>query len=164
MKASYGPLSDTVLLRMPTKTLYSFTVYLDPKKTKPSVGETLAVDVMLYGGINFTQISADIDYDDNLLQYEGYENLLGWVTSCGLPPGKPDTIAVRSVPSMNMVVGTPCAPPVRIVTLKFKVLNAFIAPRAVTYMNFSLISVNAVAGYLGATISPDEPVKLILNK
>jgi hypothetical protein len=117
---------------------------------------------MLEGNINFTQVSADITFDDALLTYSGFEDLQGWVAVCTLAGA--NTVAVRSVPSMNMALGTPCSPAINIVTLKFIVEDAFTAYQVDTTLDFDSITVNAAAGYNGATTAPGQAVTITLRQ
>jgi uncharacterized repeat protein (TIGR01451 family) len=139
---------------------FNFGVYLQPEKTTYKAGDNFYVDVMLAGNINYTQIMAEITFDDNLLQYDGHANLAGWAAAC--TPAGADKILIRSVPSMNMVLGTPCSPAKNIVTLKFTVLNGFTEERVNTNLNLGSIIVSPPAGYIGATTAPGKPVAITL--
>ena len=159
--ASYDTLTPvTVPLVLSNTITYNYTAYLSPTKTSFTIGETFYVDVMLGGDINYTQVLAEIAYNNNLLQYNGYSNLHGWVAVCA--PASPNKISLRSVPSSNMVIGMPCSPAVRIVTLQFTVLDAFSEESIETDLAFSSVTVTPPPGYIGATTAPSLPVKITL--
>ncbi|MCL1974742.1 MAG: hypothetical protein FWG61_01105, partial [Firmicutes bacterium] len=138
---------------------YNYNVYLVPDQSGVYAGETVNVDLMLSGDINYTQISAEIAYDTNLLKYEGYTNLAGIVAAVSPLNGK---VSVRSVPSLNMVFGEPCAPEVKIVTLKFTALGNFSEDKTTTALGFASIFVNPPAGSIGAGTAPGEKLPLII--
>ncbi|MCL1975248.1 MAG: M64 family metallo-endopeptidase [Firmicutes bacterium] len=139
---------------------YNYHVYLLPDQAGLSVGETVSLDVMLAGDLNYTQLSTEIAYDTNLLKYEGYADLKGIVAAVSpLADGK---ISVRSVPSLNMVFGEPCDPDVKIVTLKFKLLGNFSEDKTTTACTFASININPPAGFIGARIAPGEELPLII--
>jgi hypothetical protein len=139
----------------------TYIVYLVPSATSLRVGETLYMDVMLAGNINYTQIMADIAYDNNVLQYNGYENLSGWVAVCA--PANPNKVTLRSVPSSSMVLGVPCTPDVRIVTLKFSIKDGFVGTNIPTDISFVSALVSPPAGATGTTTSYGDPVTIIIN-
>ncbi|MCL1975719.1 MAG: immune inhibitor A, partial [Firmicutes bacterium] len=138
---------------------YNYNVYLVPDQSAIYAGETVNVDLMLSGDINYTQISAEIAYDTNLLKYEGYTNLAGIVAAVSPLNGK---VSVRSVPSLNMVSGEPCAPEVKIVTLKFTALSNFSEDKTTTALGFASTFVNPPAGSIGAGTAPGEELPLII--
>jgi hypothetical protein len=140
---------------------YNYSVYLTPEKTALKAGDTLLVDVMLKGDINYTQRAAELAYDSGLLEFAGYANLRGWVAAVNaVAPGK---AAVRSMPSMNMVLGEPCAPAVRIVTLKFTVKDGFAGESVTTALSLPTIVVTPPGGVAGATVAPAEAVTVSLK-
>jgi hypothetical protein len=143
-----------------TITVYNYGVYLVPNATTLTVGETFSVDVMLAGNINYTQIATEIAYDNSLLQFSGFENMQGFITACG-PLG--DDIAVRSVPSTNMITGAPCSAPVTVVTLKFTVKAGF-SGDVKTVLSVPSAIVNPPAGYLGTTIAPGQSATVTLHE
>ena len=143
---------------------YNFNTYLAPYNRDLLPGESVLVDVMLAGDINYTQFTADVIFDNNMLLYDGFTALNGWVASCALTPGKPNTIAIRSVPSMNMVLGTPCTTGVRIVTLKFTAKDGFAGHAVDTNLSFSSIAVSPPGGVIGATTAPGKAVSIKVQK
>jgi uncharacterized repeat protein (TIGR02543 family) len=86
--------------------VYNYTVSFRSSQTTISAGNTLTVDILLSGDINYTQIMAVIDYDPSLLQYTGYTNLSGVIAICA--PVSPGKVTLRSVPSSNLITGVPC--------------------------------------------------------
>jgi hypothetical protein len=141
---------------------YNYTVYLVPEKTALKAGDTLYVDVMLNGNINYTQMAAEIAYDTALLEFAGYANLQGWAAS--VTKSATDKIAVRNVPSMNMLAGAPCSPDIRIVTLAFTVKSGFAGESTETDLSFASTLVSPVGGVVGATIAPGKTVSVTLQK
>jgi hypothetical protein len=134
----------------------NFTVYLKPAQTTLEAGDTLLLDVMLTGDKYYSQAAAEISYDSALLEFDGYGDLAGWAASVTQPAsGK---IAVRSVPGMNMVVGAPCGPEVKLVTLKFKLTGAITGGNLDTTFNFASAAVSPAGGVTGAIAIPGRPV------
>ena len=158
--ASYDNLSPVTVELILSE--YEYTAYLNTVTSSLLAGETFEVELMLVGAINYTQIQAEIIFDDGLLAYEGYENLHGWVAACA--PSAPDTVTVRSVPSTNAVIGEPCLPAVRIVTLKFSVLDSFNDENVESELSFGSIDVFSPGGYIGATTAPGQAISIILNQ
>jgi hypothetical protein len=115
---------------------------------------------MLVGGINYTSMAADVTFDDSLLQYEGYEDMRGFIAVCG-PVGS-GTVRLTSVPGTDMVYGTACQPEVRIVTLKFTVSDNFNGVSAETILGVNAIKVNPPAGYLGTRTAPGKGIKITI--
>jgi hypothetical protein len=124
---------------------YDFYVSLVPQNKDLSFEETLLVDVVLNGSINYTQVFADIVYDTSLLQFDGYTYLQGVVAA--VTPVAPNKVTVRSVSSMNMITGMPCANGEKIATLKFKFKDGFAGNNA-----------NAVLSIASALITPAAAV------
>ena len=140
---------------------YNFTVSLLSNKTSLKVGETLVVDIMLSGNINYTQIAADISYDNSILEYAGYTHLRGWVASANaLTPGK---VSLRSMSSINMLVGEPCSLGINIATLKFTVKTSP-ANSASTALSFASTFVAPSAGFASATTAPSQPLAITVSK
>ncbi|MCL2496221.1 MAG: Ig-like domain-containing protein, partial [Clostridiales bacterium] len=139
-----------------------YTVYMESAQTGLEAGETLYVDVMLKGGINYTQINTGISYDGDLLEFAGHENLGGLVAE--VKKDGADKISLRSVPSLNMMAGVSCDPPFRVVTLKFTVKDSFTAASVDT--NLSLIStvITPVAGVSGVTLDIGKPLSITFYK
>jgi hypothetical protein len=141
---------------------YNYRVYLTPEKTAYTVGDTLLVDVMLVGNLSYTQIMTEITFDSALLRYESYEDLSGLLAVCA--PTTSGSIAMRSVPTTNVIAGASCSPAVKIVTLEFKVLGNFAGDSIDTALGFGFVQVNSPANYIGATTAPRRPVIVGLNK
>ena len=141
---------------------YNYYIYLTPEKTTIKAGETLYVDVMLLGSINYTQMAAEIIYDANLLEFKGYDNLQGWAAS--VTKSAADKVAVRSVPSMSMVVGAPCTPAIRIVRLIFTAKDGFTGESINTSLSFASTLVSPAGGVVGTTVDPGKPLSITLQK
>jgi putative CocE/NonD family hydrolase len=137
---------------------YSFYVSMKPSKTELFVGESLTVDVFLQGDISYTQFATEIAFDASLLEYTGYVNLQGWAASVTKPSA--GIVAVRSVPGMNMVAGSPCTAETKIVTLKFTVKNTFVGAQANTALSFASILVSPAGGVTGSATAPGQEVPL----
>ena len=128
-------ISDNVTLYA-RYTKYNLTVYMQPAGTTmvnrytneaPDGVNEIYVDVMLVGDIAYTQLAASVAYDNNLLEYIGYDtdsfkksSIAGEIKKDGA-----DKVYIRSVPTINMLQGATCVEPVRIVTLKFAVKKNF---------------------------------------
>ncbi|MCL1975111.1 MAG: hypothetical protein FWG61_02975 [Firmicutes bacterium] len=139
---------------------YDYQAYLHSNASELTKGDTLYVDVMLYGNLKYTQFSSEIAYDNTLLTFAGYENLQGWVAAvCPLPTNK---ISVRSMPSMNMVFGEPCSPEVQIVTLKFTVKETVTAGVNDTALSFASLVIGPPAGVIGAKTAPTEDMPIVV--
>jgi len=138
--------------------IYNFYVYLDAQMIDH---ETIEVDVMLEGDLNYTQAIASVAYDSSLLEFAGYANLSGLAAE--VKKNGADKINLRSVPSLNMLVGAPCATPLRLVTLIFTVNNNFAGESIDTALNFAAVEVTPKAG-LAATTAPGKPLPLTLFK
>jgi X-Pro dipeptidyl-peptidase len=163
--AKFGSILDkTVDLEMIIKpgalTTYNFTVYLLPDKTALKVGETLLVDVMLAGDRNYTQMATEIAYDSGLLEFAGYADLQGWAAS--VSKSAAETVAVRSVPGMNMVIGASCASSQNIVTLKFTVKEGLTAESIATALTFASATVTPPGGVTGTKTAPGKPATITL--
>ncbi|MCL1974583.1 MAG: InlB B-repeat-containing protein, partial [Firmicutes bacterium] len=143
-------------------TKYDFTVFLAPQKTSVNVGETFYVDIMLEGSLNYTQVFTEINYDTDLLEFAGFSELQGWVAAVNKIA--PNLVSVRSMPSMNMLMGEPCFEPIKIVTLAFNAKDNFNTASITTDLGFSSVMVTPPGGYLGAIIDPGNAVTLTLNK
>jgi M6 family metalloprotease-like protein len=141
--------------------LPTYEVYLSPGQTDAKPGDILLVDVMMVGNINYTQMTAEIAYDSELLELESFANLLGWAASV---TSAPNIISLRSVPSMNMVAGGQCSSDTQIVTLKFLVKDSFTEDSINTGISFASVLVSPPGGVTGSTTSPGKPVIFTLNK
>ena len=140
---------------------YSFNLYLQPEQTVLSAGDTLAVDVKLVGDLNYTQVIASIAYDTGLLQFTGYANLGGLAAE--VKKDGVNKINVRSVPSLNMMLGAPCVTPARVVTLKFKVKED-LAAESIGSVSFAAIAVYPVASVAKFTTAPGLPVSITVSE
>jgi rubrerythrin len=140
-----------------------YAVYLTCGQTSLDSGDTLYVDVMLKGLFNYTQVTADIAYDADLLDFYGYENMGGFISACS--PLGAGLAAVRSIPTTNMILGGSCLAGERIVTLKFMVKSSAAEQSAATALYVATALVNPPAGYLGtnAIAGPDLPASLTLH-
>jgi membrane dipeptidase len=142
--------------------LPNYTVYLKPAQTTANVNDIISVDVMLAGDRYYTQLATEIIFDTGLLAYDNYTNLNGWAAGVTKPAaGK---VAVRSVPGMNMVVGEPCSPEVRIVTLNFKVLDIFDGDVTATNLSFASAVVTPPGGVTGTLTVDGGPVDFTLKR
>jgi hypothetical protein len=141
---------------------YDYNVYLEPSANPIFAGDTLYVNVMLVGGINYTSMAADVTFTASQLKYEGYENLKGFIAVCGTVGN--GTVRLTSVPGTDMVYGTTCQPDVQIVTLKFTVLDNFSGVSAETILGVNAIKVNPPAGYLGTRTAPGKDVPITIVK
>jgi len=139
---------------------YNYTVSLTSHYTSYFYGETILIDLMLSGDLNYTQIAAEIAYDDDLLEYVGYENLQGWIAA--VEQNEPGTISIRSIPSANTIHGEPCSPAVKIVTLIFT--NKQDTINVNTDLKFTSLFVGPPAGMIGATTAPAKPIALTLGR
>jgi hypothetical protein len=141
---------------------YNYNVYFVPSQTDLIIGDSFEVDVMLQGDINYTGFTADVTYNPALLKCTGYGNMSGFVTACS--PTAVGTIGIRCIPSTNMVLGASCANDVKIVTLKFTVLDGFQADDVETALSFATVTINPPAGYLFMGTAPSPPLDLILRR
>jgi hypothetical protein len=151
----------SVTIAMTDLILYNYKVYLAPQQTSAVVGSTLLVDLMLQGDINYSQIAAEITYDNKLLQFAGHQDLRGWAAAVTTPAT--GIVAVRSVPFMNMVVGEPCLNDVKIVTLKFTVLGNFLGNSIDTKICFASAVVSPPGGVTGTGVYPTKCVTITLR-
>jgi hypothetical protein len=141
---------------------YNYNVFLQPAQTTLNPGDTLLVDIILIGDINYTQLATEIVYDTSLLQYAGYANLAGFAGA--VTAAAPNKISVRSVPSLNMVIGAPSSPNVKIVTLKFTVTNNFAGNSATADLSFASVAVSPPSGFTAATTAPSKAVTFTFVK
>ena len=143
-------------------TSYNYYVSLETSVSDYVINETVYVDLMLVGDINYAQVAATITYDTALLQYAGYENLAGYVAAVNTVA--PNKITVQSMATSNIVVGAPCSAGVRIVTLKFTVKDNLSSNSVNTDLTLGSVTVTPTAGVVGATTAPCEDLTLTLNK
>jgi len=143
-----------VIVKAGVLTPYNFNLFVKAGQASYKAGETVLVDVMLGGNLNFTQVNASIAFDPAVLEYAGYANLTGLaaeVKAVGV-----DNISLRSVPSLNMLVGVSCLVPQRIVTLKFTVKA--LTEDIDTAVGVAGRIVNPVASVSAYTTSPGESI------
>ncbi|MCL1817077.1 MAG: hypothetical protein FWG43_05705, partial [Clostridiales bacterium] len=139
---------------------YNFTASLESPRTYYFPGETVLVDLVLEGDINYTQIAAEIAFDTDLLEFVGYSYLTGWVANVsevGL-----GNVAVRSMPTMNMVAGESCSQGVKIATLLFTVKEGIDAASVYTDLSFGSLLITPAGSVKEYTIAPGKPVTLSL--
>jgi len=167
------------------RTKHNYTVFLESVQTTLAASDTLYVNVMLAGNLNYTQMNASIAYENNLLEFVGFENSDGLKTE--VKKDGVNKISVRNVPSINMFTGAPCTPPVRVATLKFKlkenlsdesaamansslptvtishsgVNDSILPPVRDTELTFASINVFPVATIPGATTAPGEALSVM---
>jgi hypothetical protein len=126
---------------------YNYEVYLLDTNTVSGIGDILYVDLYVEGEINYNGFKAQINFDADVLEFTGSNNLKGFTDSVALlDDGK---IAAVTVPTLNMLTGAPCSPGDRVVTLEFKVVKNFIT----TELYLQDIVVNPRGGITGTTIS-----------
>ena len=133
-----------------------FTVYLETEQSELLPGETLLVDVVLEGDINYTMVATELAYDTGMLEYAGYTYLQGWIASVSATGT--GEVLVRNMPSMNMVTGQNCSEPTVIATLAFKVKEG---AGAQTVLSFNSLLVTPAGSAKSWTIAPDQ--KLIVS-
>jgi len=139
-----------------------FMIYMETEQSDLAVGDTLYMDVMLSGLLNYTQVNASIAFDSGLLEFAGYENLSGVVAEVKQVGG--DTVSVRSVPSLNMFSGASCATPVRVVTLKFKIKEGFEDENIYSDIGFAGVTVSPVAGVYNYLTETGLPVPINMHE
>ncbi|MCL1816897.1 MAG: hypothetical protein FWG43_04780, partial [Clostridiales bacterium] len=140
---------------------YNYTAYMIPHETTLNFGDTLLVDVMLKGNINYTQITADIAFDEDLLEFDGYTYLNGWVANVStLDSGN---ISVRSMPSSNMVLGVSCVDEVKIATLKFKDKGDHEGEIIETTLDFDSVFVAPAGAVREFSVAPSKPVTVSIT-
>ncbi|MCL1815970.1 MAG: hypothetical protein FWG43_00010 [Clostridiales bacterium] len=137
----------------------NYEVSLVPTKGYYSVGEDLLLDLYLKGDINYTQIVADIVFDAELLKYEAYTYLTGWVAAVTPGVGK---VSVRSMPTSNMVLGAPCADEVKVATLKFSVKDVIEEISAETVLTLQNVMVTPAGTMKDFGTTPTLAVPLTL--
>jgi len=133
---------------------YNFNVYVKASQASYNAGDTILVDVMLGGNLNYTQVNAAIAYDSAVLEYAGYANLAGLAAE--IKADGVDMISLRSVPTLNMMVGAPCLIPQQLVTLKFTVKE--LTDDIDTAVGIAGRAVTPAAGVSGYTTSPGESI------
>jgi len=139
---------------------FNFYGYMVSEQTAPLAGDTVFVDVMLKGNINYTQFNAAVTYDPSLLEYVGYANLSGLVAEVKAAGNQ---ITMRNVPSLNMLLGASCLNPVRIATLKFKVKAGIDDEIVATHVKFAAIDIAPTAG-VKALIAPGKALEIIFGE
>jgi len=141
--------------------IYNFYLSLKAAKTDIAIGKTLYVDVILVGDKNYSQVNASIAFDSGLLNFAGFENLYGLAAE--VKKDGADKINVRSIPSINMLIGASCVTPVKIVTLKFTVKDSFDEESLDSKLAFSSIAVAPTAG-VSAIAAPGKPLPFTLHR
>lgn len=139
---------------------YNFNVSMIPNTEYLHLDDTLTIDVILSGDLNYTLMAADIVYDTDLLEYTSYTHLSGWMAA--VTKLAPNTISVRSMPSSNMIVGSPCDSGVKIATLEFKVKGGYEGDSTVTDLSFATLAVSPAGTVRNFTTAPGKPVTLTL--
>jgi hypothetical protein len=164
MTGNYGESIEVVTEIPPDPFEYNFNFSLKTDTAAINAGDTLYVDVMLHGDINFTAANAKIAFDTALLDFAGYENPYpgSMLTQVGFEA--PNKVAVLNVPSTNMVAGVSCDPAAKIVTLKFTVKAGFTGTNVPTNLTFSAMAANPLAGYLGATTAPGKALTITISE
>ncbi|MCL2496156.1 MAG: cohesin domain-containing protein, partial [Clostridiales bacterium] len=137
---------------------YNFNVYLQTPPGSYKTGDTVLVDIMLGGNLNYTQVNAAIAYDADLLEYAGYTYLAGLVAE--VKKDGNGNIALRNVPSLNMFLGASCLNPVKLATLKFTV--KYTEEDIDTALGLASKTVNPVAGISAYTTAPAKSVDLLI--
>ena len=145
-----------------TISVYNYGLFLSPSQTSLKAGDTLYVDMMLAGNFNYTQVMAELAFDNAILEYAGYENLSGLLAACA--PSAAHKVILRSIPSTNMVYGVPCADGVRIVTLKFKVKDGFDGESASARLSLLTALVTPPAYLIGAVTAPGQTWSFTVEK
>ena len=140
---------------------YNFTVYFNSPPTPYSPGDTVYVDILLEGDLNFTMAEVSAAYDTDLLEYLGYENVSGWMNQIYREGS--DLITVRNLPTSNLNAGAPCTEPVRLLTLKFKVKNTLPEDEVKTDVSFAAINVYPTPNITDATTAPGKSLTITLN-
>ncbi|MCL1816376.1 MAG: M28 family peptidase [Clostridiales bacterium] len=141
---------------------YSYRVYMEAADTILSPEDTFYVDVLVGGGLNYTQVAAEIAYDTSLFDYVGYEYLDGWVAAVSAVA--PNKVSIRSMPSSNMVVGAPSWPPVKVATLKFSPKDNYEGNIATAEFGFASLFVAPAGTVKAYTTAPGKPINLTLDK
>jgi len=123
-EAIYGSFLDKtvdveVIVKAGLLTPYNFNLYVKAGQAAYEAGDTVLVDVLLCGNLNYTQVNAAIAYDATVLEYTGHANLSGLAAE--IKKSGDGMISLRSVPTLNMLLGASCLNPVKLVTLQFKV-------------------------------------------
>ncbi|MCL1816947.1 MAG: M64 family metallopeptidase, partial [Clostridiales bacterium] len=155
-----NPLNSDVAKVTVNKVDYNYHIYLAPHASTINSDDTLLVDIMLKGDINYAQFSAEITYDDSILKYEAYDYLRGWVAA--VSSSGTNKVAVRSIPTNNMVVGAPCSPEVLIATLKFKVVGNIPEESLDTELNFSQALALPAGNISEAFTAPANPATITI--
>ena len=142
-------------------TPYLFRSWIETSQKSYHIGDTILVDVMLKCDINYTMFAADITFDSDLLRYDTYTYLTGWVASAILDGGK---VSVRNMPSFNMVLGAPGPADMKIATLQFTVLDSFSEETVATAIGLPIVMVNPSGGTLILDTAPGRVLPLTLTE
>ena len=137
-----------------------FTVWLASAQSQLESGDTLYVDVMLKGGINYTLAETKVAYDTELFEYVGYENLNAWMGQ--ISREAPNLIVTRNISAINMNNGAPCTEPVRLITLKFAVKDTLAAGNIETALTFNAANIASTPNEPAPVIAPAQGLPLVI--
>ncbi|MCL1816625.1 MAG: cohesin domain-containing protein, partial [Clostridiales bacterium] len=138
----------------------NYTVYMEPDTTTLAAGESVLVDVIIEGDVNYTLLTAEIAYNNELLQFNSYTYLRGWIAAVSTSTS--GTVTVQTMPTMNSVVGESCAGGVKVATLKFTLKEGLSAEETITALSFNSLFVGQAGNINGAVFVPGAPVTLTL--
>ena len=141
---------------------YNFLLYLQTAKTDYNTGDTIRVDVMLSGDLNYVMAESEIAYDTSLLEYVGYDNSSGWMGQ--FYKGDSNFVTTRNIASADLNVGLPCETPQRLVTLNFRVKNDLPAASVAADLSFNSILVAAPPDIPEPAVSPGAALNLTFHK
>jgi DNA-directed RNA polymerase subunit RPC12/RpoP len=103
---------------------YDFVFYRSMDFKDYKAGDTISMDVMLVGNMNFCMSEVRFEYDTSLLAYDeftGSSDPTTWMFQTRKE--NPNIVYMNSVPDVNFNVGGPTTTPIRLVTLTFTVLD-----------------------------------------
>jgi hypothetical protein len=143
-------------------TVADFNIYMESADTNLTVGDTLYVDIMIEGYMNFAMTQTKVKFDTDLLEYAGYNNGAGWMYQVSKEGA--DVVSVNCVASMNMNIGLPCSTPVKVITLKFTVKDGFAGDSATSDLTFDLATGLPINSVPWALTAPPIPFSVTLNK
>ncbi|MCL1976034.1 MAG: InlB B-repeat-containing protein, partial [Firmicutes bacterium] len=142
---------------------YNYNVYLIPDKTVAKAGEYLYLDIMLVGNLNYFQLTSELTYNNSLLEYIGFEDPQGWMHETRVTAA--NAVTTRQLPSANTITGTVCNPPVKIVTLVFKVDENFSGNSVITDFVFTnLVVACPQASFVGAPTSWGKTLNIVITE
>ena len=140
----------------------AYNIYMESANINLSVDDTIYVDIMIEGVMNYAMAQTTIKFDSDLLEYAGYENLGVWMSQV-YKDGE-DLINANCVANMNMNIGAPCETPVRLITLKFTVKEDFAGDSITSDLTFDFAAAYPVNGVPGAATASTIPLTLTINK